>query len=74
MGDESFDGGVRVPPTLSLGVAACEGIPRASWFSKRVILRNTVGVDVGVGLSKVLIPIFFLKLEVGHLEMILWRF
>ena len=46
MEDGSYDGIVRVPPTLPPGVAACEGISCALWFSKRVILRITSRADV----------------------------
>ena len=52
MEEGSYDGVVRVPPTLPPGVAACEGISRSSWFSKRVILRISSGADVGIGLCQ----------------------
>ena len=36
--------------TLPEGVAQCEGIPRKSWMTKCVVLKNEVGVVVGKGI------------------------
>jgi len=33
-------------PTLPVGVALCNGIPRAKWNTKYITLRNDAGVDV----------------------------
>ena len=40
-------GGVRTPPE---GIAQCEGVPRKSWMTKCVVLKNEVGVVVGKGI------------------------
>ena len=44
---DEFDGRV---PTLPPGVAACEGLPRASWGTKCVTLTNEDGVEVAKGI------------------------
>ena len=46
-GDTSAGGGIR---TLPEGVAECKGVPRKSWMTKCVVLKNEVGVVVGKGI------------------------
>ena len=46
-GGTSAGGGIRILPE---GVAECEGIPRKSWMTKCVILKNEAGVVVGKGI------------------------
>ena len=43
----SASGGVR---TLPKGVAQCESIPRKSWMTKCVVLKNEAGMVVGKGI------------------------
>ena len=46
-GGTSAGGGIR---TLPEGVAECEGVPRKSWMSKCIVLKNEAGVVVGKGI------------------------
>ena len=49
VGGTSANGGVR---TLPKGVVQCEGIPRKSWMTKCVVLKNEAGVVVGKGICQ----------------------
>ena len=46
-GGTSTGGGIHILPE---GVAECEGVPRKSWMTKCVVLKNEVGVVVGKGI------------------------
>ena len=46
-GGNVADGGVCVPPK---GIVQCEGIPRKSWMTKCVALKNDAGIVVGKGI------------------------
>jgi len=37
-------------PTLSLGVATCEGIPHSSWITKIITLTNEAKIEVAKGI------------------------
>jgi hypothetical protein len=39
-------------PVLPLGIADCDGIPRAKWHPRAVTLRNEAGVDVANGVCQ----------------------
>ena len=47
IGNASVGGAVH---TLPKGVSQCEGIPRKSWITKCVALKNDVGMVVGKGI------------------------
>ena len=70
----SYVVGARVPSSLRHGVAACEGIPCTSWFSKRVILRYASGYDVGIGLCHSVDSSLIPQFEVVLLELTMLLF
>ena len=43
---------VNPMPTLPLGIAVCDGIPRSKWHPRNVLLWNEAGEDVANGVCR----------------------